>query len=294
MNFFHQIPEYYRIGQTELFVAYELQIGLTSEINSHRENHDSYERDRILPSQPLLKNYDERTVERGMVNTTTSSSSSVSVSSCSGEDNKLIENILLGRIGSEVLVPSPCTGNDDDDDNNTVLFESGPLSLSDVQRNDDSHTLSSPTRLCINNRNLNWCASNDETKILKKTALIVAGPYDLKETKRYFVESFIFSDVIGTGIKIGLYAHVGPYCSQITCSAVNKRRGGGNGNDDNDDDDLILVESGHNYVSLERACPIPIGTTGIEVIAYGYLDNKSFSFRHMELSLKEYDIYHEK
>eukprot|EP00957_Ditylum_brightwellii_P122134 9314259-Ditylum_brightwellii.AAC.1 len=59
LNFFDSIPEYHRVGTTEMFVAFELQIGLESEIKGLREDHVSYEEGRILNAQPLLKAYKE-------------------------------------------------------------------------------------------------------------------------------------------------------------------------------------------------------------------------------------------
>ena len=75
-NFFYQVPEYHRIGNNELYVGFELQIGLRSEINFYRSNnnhatakkkpntsskmttmYDPYTKERILSDQPLLKNY---------------------------------------------------------------------------------------------------------------------------------------------------------------------------------------------------------------------------------------------
>eukprot|EP00957_Ditylum_brightwellii_P122489 9341175-Ditylum_brightwellii.AAC.1 len=36
LNFFDGIPEYHRVGTTEMFVAFELQIGLEAEVNGLR------------------------------------------------------------------------------------------------------------------------------------------------------------------------------------------------------------------------------------------------------------------
>ena len=43
-NFFHTMPEYHHVGQSEMIVSYELQIGLSEEINSHRKSHVDEER----------------------------------------------------------------------------------------------------------------------------------------------------------------------------------------------------------------------------------------------------------
>eukprot|EP00957_Ditylum_brightwellii_P057993 4397610-Ditylum_brightwellii.AAC.1 len=39
LNFFDGIPEYHRVGTTEMFVAFELQIGLEAEVNGLRVDH---------------------------------------------------------------------------------------------------------------------------------------------------------------------------------------------------------------------------------------------------------------
>jgi len=39
LNFFDGVSEYHRVGCTEMFVAFELQIGLEAEINGLREDH---------------------------------------------------------------------------------------------------------------------------------------------------------------------------------------------------------------------------------------------------------------
>eukprot|EP00957_Ditylum_brightwellii_P031603 2396694-Ditylum_brightwellii.AAC.1 len=59
LNFFDGIPEYHRVGTTEMFVAFELQIGFKAEVNGLRVDHLAYEEGRILKAQPLLKDYKE-------------------------------------------------------------------------------------------------------------------------------------------------------------------------------------------------------------------------------------------
>eukprot|EP00957_Ditylum_brightwellii_P060942 4626706-Ditylum_brightwellii.AAC.1 len=59
LNFFDGIPEYHRVGTTEMFVAFELQIGFEAEVNGLRVDHLAYEEGRILNAQPLLKAYKE-------------------------------------------------------------------------------------------------------------------------------------------------------------------------------------------------------------------------------------------
>eukprot|EP00957_Ditylum_brightwellii_P158748 12083300-Ditylum_brightwellii.AAC.1 len=63
LNFFDGIPEYHQVGCTEMFVAFELQIGLEAEVNGLREDHLAYEEGRILKAQPLLKAFKEQTRE---------------------------------------------------------------------------------------------------------------------------------------------------------------------------------------------------------------------------------------
>merc|ERR1712232_1114862 len=42
-NFFDLVPEFHRIGNTEMFVAFELQIGLKKEVEGLRKDHVAYE-----------------------------------------------------------------------------------------------------------------------------------------------------------------------------------------------------------------------------------------------------------
>lgn len=56
-NFFDLVPEYHLVGNTEIFVAFELQIGLASEIEEPGKNYVAYEGSRILESQILLNSY---------------------------------------------------------------------------------------------------------------------------------------------------------------------------------------------------------------------------------------------
>eukprot|EP00957_Ditylum_brightwellii_P064554 4898625-Ditylum_brightwellii.AAC.1 len=46
-----------------MFVAFELQIGLETEVNGLRKDHLVYEEGRILKAQPLLKAFKEQTQE---------------------------------------------------------------------------------------------------------------------------------------------------------------------------------------------------------------------------------------
>eukprot|EP00957_Ditylum_brightwellii_P054761 4149345-Ditylum_brightwellii.AAC.1 len=55
LYFFDGIPEYHRVGCTEMFVAFELQIGFEAEVNGLRVDHLAYEEGKILNAQPLLK-----------------------------------------------------------------------------------------------------------------------------------------------------------------------------------------------------------------------------------------------
>eukprot|EP00957_Ditylum_brightwellii_P141555 10784229-Ditylum_brightwellii.AAC.1 len=52
-NFSNGFSEHHQVGSTEMFVAFELQIGYEAEINDLREDHLVYEEGRILKAQPL-------------------------------------------------------------------------------------------------------------------------------------------------------------------------------------------------------------------------------------------------
>lgn len=314
-NFFHQIPEYHRVGFSEMFVAFELQIGLNDEINSHRKSHVAYERERILANQPLLKNYldvvaSQTTADGG---STGSSSLSTNFSNCSKEDIKLIDNVLMGKIASEVIVPSSPTS-PTSNSNNMLVFEHGPFS---VQGSGDVNVTDAdavPTRLCINNRSLNWHAAKEKHGAWKRPfACTMAGPFHLgstsdddndgndfdnnsrnvkTQTKRYFVDSLIFDEMEGSSCTVGLYAHVGPnYLIQVASCGIERNT---TPNDKSSSKKVTktivpVVVPGCNYTFLERACFLPIGTTAVEIIVNG---SSWGNIRYMKMSLviKEYDI----
>eukprot|EP00957_Ditylum_brightwellii_P096173 7326662-Ditylum_brightwellii.AAC.1 len=72
-NFFDSVPEYHRVGTTEMIVAFELQIGLEAEVSGLRQDHLSYEEGRILKAQPLLKEYKEFQEKNNEVDASTTS-----------------------------------------------------------------------------------------------------------------------------------------------------------------------------------------------------------------------------
>lgn len=259
-NFFVQMPEYHRVGQSEIFVACELQIGLREEINKHRNDHIAYERNRILSSQPLLKNYDS-SIKKAVEN----ESSAENLVNSPDSDSELIKKVLLGNIAKEALVP--CTNSD-----KSLFFESNPFSLS---KNDfEADLIVKPRQLCLNNRSLNWYASAEAPSKVGGYAAVVAGPYELDGSKRYFVDTLEMEGMQGFTGNVGLYAHVGPYLVQVACSCGGK--------------DGVIVESGRNLTYLEQICPIPEGTTALEVIVYGC--QKNFGYGSLMLCLMEFDI----
>eukprot|EP00957_Ditylum_brightwellii_P014556 1096016-Ditylum_brightwellii.AAC.1 len=94
-NFFDGLPEYHRVGSTEMFVAFELQIGFEAEISGLREDHVSYEEGRILNAQPLLKAYKEAYENVSEVDKSkTSAPSSLAEKSDDHNDFKLISSVL--------------------------------------------------------------------------------------------------------------------------------------------------------------------------------------------------------
>ena len=199
--------------------------------------------------------------------------------STSVDDNQVIENVLFGKIGTEVLVP--CSLAPAKENANELLFESGPFSLSEDQIEDGSFV--EPESLCLNCRSLNWYTRADNDKDYRYAAFVVAGPYKLDERKKYFVDSFVFQRLCAaeSSATIGLYAHVGPYLVQIACSAVSRT-----------EQDMTLVNSGINFKFLEQVCLVPSNASALEVIVHGNFDTYYGQFRYekMKLSLSVFDI----
>ena len=170
---------------------------------------------------------------------------------------------------------------------NLIVFKNGPFSLPMEEINAGSFV--KPDRSCLNNRSLDWY-DLDSPKALGVdvgAAIVVAGPYKLDRTKRYFVDDLLVDGIVvqfcGT---VGLYAHVGPYMVEVTCCGI-----GGIDSDKSHTKDLQIVESGQSSTHLERACPIPAGTTAVEVVVYGYFTlSGGFKYEQMKLSLNEFDI----
>ena len=55
-----------------------------------------------------------------------------------------------------------------------------------------------------------------------------------------------------------------------------------------------MVEAGQNYSFLEQVTPVPLGTTALEVIGYGYffqrIQGPDFTIPSMKLRLQVYDV----
>lgn len=317
LNFFHSFPEYHRVGQSEMVVAFELQIGVTEEINSHRVSHVAYERDRILSSQPLLKSYYDNYNKNETNDTkgdngkkpdsaqdeaestiftddmkdddaTGPEGSTSARSNCTEKDLKIINGTLLGKVATEILVPS---GKDDDDRNDgTLLFEHDPFPSSPEKRmaGMEDSTLRKPNRICVNNRDLmvyNPIGDNNDECPPHLFIQVLAGPYELDTSKRYFVES-LHVDLLGGdySVVVGLFAHVGPYMTEVACNLQMEDTSG------KDKHELTVVEPGCNYNWLEKLCPLPAGTSAVEVIAYGSR-HYNWTYKGTKLALKEFDLH---
>eukprot|EP00957_Ditylum_brightwellii_P193210 14711650-Ditylum_brightwellii.AAC.1 len=97
-NFFDGIPEYHQVGSTEMFVAFELQIGLEDEVSGLREDHVSYEERRVLDAQPLLKAYKEAYENVNAVGMSKAPApSSLAEMSEDNDDFELISSVLGGN-----------------------------------------------------------------------------------------------------------------------------------------------------------------------------------------------------
>jgi len=250
LNFFDGIPEYHRIGTTEIFVAFELQIGLKAEVSRLRKDHDAYEGRRILKAQPLLKHYKEAQTDSNNVNKSkTSFPSSLIEESEHQDDVELISAVLGGNfsnckyralgkkeIGGIGTIPMP------------------------------------PARLCLNNKRLNAWGKEEK-------AVILDGPLYLDSSQRYSVESMSFEmEKRIYGISVGLFAHFGPYMFQLSAQFLGQ----------NHTEDISLIRPQVNYLTMESISMLPPKCCGVILVAWGepcnYYRRKDITW----MELKEY------
>jgi len=231
LNFFDSIPEYHRVGTTEMFVAFELQIGLESEIKGLREDHVSYEEGRILNAQPLLKAYKEAQVTSNEVNSsTTSAPSSLIEMSENQDDFKLITAVLEGNF-------SNCRYR----------------ALDQREIDGEGRDLIAPTRLCLNNKRLNIWAHQDK-------AVILDGPFELDPSLRYSVDLMSFRVDLIEEISVGLFAYFGPYVVQISALFLGYHHA----------EEISLIKPGVNFLTMESISMLPPQCDGVVIVAWGH------------------------
>eukprot|EP00957_Ditylum_brightwellii_P066137 5018571-Ditylum_brightwellii.AAC.1 len=103
LKFFDGIPEYHQVGTTEMFVPFELQIGLEAKVNGLCGAHELYKEGQILNTQPLLKDYKEahKKSRESDVSTTAAPSSLIETYRALGQ--KEIDGERISPIASERL-----------------------------------------------------------------------------------------------------------------------------------------------------------------------------------------------
>uniref|UniRef100_A0A7S4UUQ7 Uncharacterized protein n=1 Tax=Ditylum brightwellii TaxID=49249 RepID=A0A7S4UUQ7_9STRA len=257
-NFFDGVPEYHRVGSSEVFVAFELQIGLKDEVIGLREDHKAYEEGCILESLPSLKAYKEANKGSGNITTNMTSVSSPSTEMSEIDDDfKLITAVLEGNF-------SNCKHR----------------ALGEKKINGRGTTPMSPDRFCLNNKRLNIWAKQGK-------AVILDGPFVLDPSKRYSVDSTSFKMEGNTGyISVGLFANFGPYIVQISALFVG----------DHPATEISLIKPGVNFLSMESISMLPPKCNGVVLVAWGdphykvtWADFKECYYQGMKLVLNQYE-----
>jgi len=257
-NFFDVVPEYHRVGSTEMCVAFELQIGLEIEVSGLREDHLAYEEGRILKAQPLLKGYKEAQENINHVERITTSLSPSSVKTSEDHnDLELISSVLEGNFS------------------NCKYRELGKKEIVG-----EGMAPIAPKRLCLNNKRLNIWANQDK-------AVILDGPFVLDPSKRYSVDSTSFKMEGNTGyISVGLFANFGPYIVQISALFVG----------DHPATEISLIKPGVNFLSMESISMLPPKCNGVVLVAWGdphykvtWADFKECYYQGMKLVLNQYE-----
>jgi len=254
LNFFDGIPEYHRVGSTEMFVAFELQIGLEAEVNGLRKNHLSYEEGRILTAQPLLKTYKESQEKSNEVDASTASAPSFLTED--HDDFKLISSVLEGNFA------------------NWKHRELGKKVIAG-----DGTASIAPEKLCLNNKRLNIWANQDK-------AVVLDGPFKLDPSKMYSVDSVSLKIAMRiSGISVGLFAFFGPYMVQISALLLGNRR---------KEEGISLVKQGVNFLTMEGISMLPSHCDRVILVAWGepfYWNNRNGRNKITLTELKESD-YH--
>jgi len=257
LNFFDGVPEYHRVGCTEMFVAFELQIGLEAEINGLREDHLAYEERRILEAQPLLKRYKESKEKINKVNASTTPVPSNMIEKAEDyNDFRLITAVLGGNF-------SNCKYRE----------------LDQKEIRGEGTAPMPPERLCLNNKRLNIWANQNK-------AVILDGPFELDPSRRYSVDLMSCKLVNRIGsISIGLFAFFGPYMVQISALLLAIRHA----------KEVFLIKPGVNFLTMERISMLPPKSDGIVLVAWGGDGNNQTwkhlkeSYRGMKLILNQYE-----
>jgi len=258
LNFFDGIPEYHRVGTTEMFVAFELQIGLEAEVSGLRQDHVSYEEGRILKAQPLLKAFKEQAqdnLNKVGANTTPAPSSLIEKSEVQ-DGFKLITAVLEGN------------------------FANCKYRALDQKTIDGEGTAPvAPKRLCLNNKRLNIWANQDK-------AIVLDGPFKLDPSRRYSVDSMSLKMATRiTSISVGLFAYFGPYMVQISALFLGMYH----------TEEVSLIKPGVNFLTMESISMLPPQCDGVVLVAWGetpYYDEKESKWKmHTLTELKESD-YH--
>jgi len=231
LNFFHDVPEYHRVGNTEMFVANELQIGLESVIDELRTDHVSYERRRILEAQPLLHNYMKALEEKKK---STLAATTLSATMRSDTDVNLLSAVLEGNFSSRSL---------------QELDETFFSTINNTP-NDQVQPLD---RLCLNNKMLNLWSKEGK-------AIVLDGPFELNPYRIYSVDS-LYAKMTdhANNISVGICAYFGPYLFQVSARFVGYY----------DSETIDVITPGINYLTMESISTLPLGCDKVVLVAWG-------------------------
>jgi len=222
-----------------MFVAFEIQIGLTSEIDKNKKEHVAYEESRILKSQTLLNSYIKASKDNKLVPSNAVGANKADIDT--DKDYKIISAVLEGNFTQH----------------NLKAWE-------DIELRGEGKTLRAPDRLCLNHKRLNTLANEGKAFILDEVSLKVS------KSLQYCVKSMLLEMQQPIhGVYFGIFAHIGPdtYMVDVSSRYID---------DTQWDEKKFQKDCGHyiiepkvNLETLERISPLPSECDKVVLIAWG-------------------------